>query len=72
MDNPGKGNDVQKWREMKIQDIQESLMRLKRKGQRSKWLQTSLLKEVEARFYKSKLGKYNFTVCRQYVVTTRE
>lgn len=48
-----------------MQDIQESLVRLERKGHRTKWLGISLVKEAEARFYRAKLGKYNFTVCKQ-------
>lgn len=38
-----------------MQDIQESLVRLERKGHRSKWLGISLVKEAKARFYRLSL-----------------
>ena len=47
-------------------------MRLDSKGQRSKWLEIGLVREVVTRFYKTKLGRKNFTVCRQWVITTTE
>ena len=47
-------------------------MWLERKGQRSQWLEMGLVREVTPRLYKTKLERYNFTVCRQWVITTRE
>ena len=47
-------------------------MRLERKGQRSQWLEMGLVREVTPRLYKTKLERYSFTVCRQWVITTRE
>lgn len=38
---------------------------MERNGQRRKWLEISLVREVAAKFYKTKLGRYNFIVGRQ-------
>lgn len=47
-----------------MQDIQESLIRMERKGQSRKWLEITLVREIAAIFYKTKLGRYNFIVGR--------
>lgn len=44
-------------------------MRLERKGQRSRWLEVGLVRGVLARFYRIRLGGYDFTVCRHWVTT---